>query len=136
MGERLALVLGSDAPDRLHSAAQFVAGAATAGLETHVFLVNSGLAAFTRVAVERPAPVPVGNAPAERIARRLADPDVPGWAEVMRQAKEIGDVRVHACSSSMPLLGLRLEDLDPMVDDIMGMTTFIALYGGSHAMYV
>jgi peroxiredoxin family protein len=136
MGQRLTLVLGSDAPDRLHSAAQLVAGAATAGLETHVFLVHAGLAAFARSAVDQPVPVPVGNAPAERVARRLADPEVPGWAEVMREAKEIGDVHVHACASSLLLLGLALEDLDPMVDDAMGMATFIELYDGSRAMYV
>lgn len=136
MGDRLALVLGSDSADRLHSAAQLVAGSATAGLETHVFLVNAGLAAFARSAIDVPVPVPVGNAPAEQIARRLADPEVPGWAEVMRQAKEIGDVHVHACASSLVLLGLTLADLDPMVDDALGMATFIEMYDGSRAMYV
>lgn len=136
MGERLSLVLASDASDRLHAAAQFVAGAAAAGVETHVFLVHAGLAAFQRSAIDVPVPVPVGSTPHDVLARRLADPDVPSWAEVIREAKEIGDVRVHGCAASMSLLGLELDDLDPMVDDVMPMATFIEAYDGAHAMYV
>jgi peroxiredoxin family protein len=136
MGDRLALVLGTDAPDRLHAAAQLVAGAATAGLETHVILVNSGLAAFTRGAVDATPAVPRGDAPGVRVARRLADPDVPRWSEVMRQAKEIGDVHVHACASSLALLEAELADFDPMVDDVLGMAAFLEAYDGAHAMYV
>ena len=35
------------------------------------------------------------------------------WSELLRQAKEIGDVSIHACSLSMDLLDITEEDLDP-----------------------
>ncbi|MEZ5117363.1 MAG: hypothetical protein R2737_13950 [Candidatus Nanopelagicales bacterium] len=138
MTERLSLVLGSDEPDRLHAAAQLVAGAAAAGVETDVLLVHSGLAAFLSSAVDAPVPAVagVGGGPGDLVTRRLADPDVPRWAEVLREAREIGVVHVHACKSSLALLDASLDDLDPMVDDAVSVATFMARYDGAHAMYV
>jgi len=46
------------------------------------------------------------------------------WSEMFRQAKEIGDVGIHACSLSMEMLGLKAEDLDPLVDDQEGVASF------------
>ncbi len=136
MGERLTVVLSSGAPDRLHAAASLVAGAAAVGLETHVLLVHAGLAAFDREAVAMPMTVVPGDGPAAVVCRRLAEPDVPAWSEVLREAKEIGEVHVHACSSSLRLLGMQLEQLDPMVDDVLGVAAFLQLYDGARAMYV
>ena len=52
------------------------------------------------------------------------------WSAVLAQAKELGEVRVHACSLSMDLFGLAPGDLDPLVDDVEGITTFMLAADG------
>src|SRR6266498_1481200 len=52
------------------------------------------------------------------------------WSTVLAQAKQLGEVRVHACSLSMDLLGLAKDDLDPLVDDVEGVTVFMLAADG------
>ena len=47
------------------------------------------------------------------------------WSDTLRQAKEVGDVRVHACANSMETFGLDMDDMDPMVDDVAGVAMFL-----------
>jgi peroxiredoxin family protein len=49
---------------------------------------------------------------------------------VLAQAKELGEVRVHACSLSMDMLDLTQDDLDPLVDDVEGVTAFMLAADG------
>jgi peroxiredoxin family protein len=49
---------------------------------------------------------------------------------LLAQAKELGDVRLHACSLSLDMLGLTKDDLDPMVDDVEGITAFMIAADG------
>jgi hypothetical protein len=66
-----------------------------------------------------PRPGRRGNA-----VRRLRRTGGASWSETLRQAKDIGDVRIQACSLSMDLLGIGMTDLDPLVDDVEGVATF------------
>ena len=52
------------------------------------------------------------------------------WSELFRQAKEIGDVGLHACSLSMEMFGITKDDLDPLVDDVEGVAAFMAAVDG------
>jgi peroxiredoxin family protein len=47
------------------------------------------------------------------------------WSELFRQAKDIGDVKIHACALSMELFAITQEDLDPLVDDVEGVAAFM-----------
>lgn len=50
---------------------------------------------------------------------------VPSWLDTLRTAKEMGTVKVRACGMTMDLFGLKLEDLEDVVDDIAGVGEFI-----------
>ncbi len=66
---------------------------------------------------------PEGAAAMARIAERGAQQH---WADLLAQAKTIGDVGIHACALSMDLLELSAADLDPLVDDVEGVAAFMA----------
>jgi peroxiredoxin family protein len=51
--------------------------------------------------------------------------NVPSWYETLKQAKELGNLKVHACSLMFGIMDLKKEDLDPIVDDIIGAATFM-----------
>ena len=53
------------------------------------------------------------------------------WSELFRQAKDVGEVGIHACSLSMEMFDITKDDLDPMVDDVEGVASFFAEADGS-----
>jgi peroxiredoxin family protein len=59
-----------------------------------------------------------------------------GWAEVLRQAKDLGEVEIQACSLSMDLLGLAEPDLDPLVDGVEGITAFYLNAGEGNLVFI
>ena len=66
-----------------------------------------------------------GRDMADQLFSIMKEKKVPGWKEMLRQAKEVGTVRIFACAMFADLLGLKKEDLDPMVDEIIGVTEFV-----------
>lgn len=122
----LSLVLFSGTDDRLGAAAILATGAAAMGRPVNLFLQYWALDAFRkeRVTTDHGVAAEAGEAGAAMVRRDQAGPR--HWSELLRQAKDIGDVRIHACALSMELFGLAAEDLDPLVDDVEGVAAFMS----------
>jgi peroxiredoxin family protein len=126
----IALLSGTD--DKLNAAALLTAGAAALGRKVDILLQYWALDAFragntTKDHGLAPEAGPDGAAAVHRLA---AEGGGQHWSTVLAQAKQLGEVRVHACSLSMDLLGLAKDDLDPLVDDVEGVTAFMLAADG------
>jgi peroxiredoxin family protein len=137
MEEPLNLVLFSGTDDKLNAAAVLTAGAAALGRPVHVFLQYWALDAFRATRIEADH----GLAPEAGEAGRQAVDDLraagqASWAETLRQAKDIGEVDIQACSLSMDLLHLEASDLDPLVDDVEGVTAFYLAAGNGPVVFI
>ncbi len=120
--ETLSLVLFSGTDDRLNAAAVLTAGAAAMGRRVNIFLQYWALDAFrTGKILEDHGLAPEAGPGGAELVKRYGSQH---WSEIFRQAKEIGEVGIHACSLSMEMLGLKGEDLDPLVDDQEGVASF------------
>src|SRR6266702_5578757 len=126
MQVRMSLIVFSGTVDKLMAASILTTGAAAMGLEVEVFLTTWGLEAFrkdnykTNMKVskdfEEYAPVMME----QMIAKK-----VPSWMETLKGAMEIGNVKINACSMTMELFDLKLEDLEPVVTEVTGVATFV-----------
>jgi peroxiredoxin family protein len=128
----LSIALFSGTDDKLNAAALLTAGAAALGRKVDVLLQYWALDAFragntTKDHGLAPEAGPDGAAAVQRLA---AEGGAQHWSAVLAQAKELGEVRVHACSLSMDLLGLTQGALDPLVDDVEGITAFMLAADG------
>jgi peroxiredoxin family protein len=45
--------------------------------------------------------------------------------ETLKGAMEIGNVKISACSMTMELFDMKLEDLEPVVSEVTGVATFV-----------
>ncbi|OGN86913.1 MAG: hypothetical protein A2X23_00845 [Chloroflexi bacterium GWC2_73_18] len=137
MEERLALVLFSGTDDKLQAAAVLTAGAAALGRPVHIFLQYWALDAFRadRIAGDHGL-APEAGAEGRAAVDALAKAGQASWAETLRQAKELGDVRIEACSLSMDLLDLEPSDLDPLVDGVEGVTAFWVNAGEGQVVFI
>ena len=120
----LNLVLVSGTDDRLGAAAVLAAGAAALGRPVNILLTYSALDAFRK---DRIGDVGLSaDAPAS-VAKRYSEARQSGmgtWADNFAAAKDIGEVKIIACSLSMDFLKLEESDLSPLVDEVAGVTGF------------
>jgi peroxiredoxin family protein len=116
------LVLFSGTDDKLNAAAVLMAGAAAMGRKVNVFLQYWALDAFRtdRITKDHGVAPEAGRDGAELLQRHGGQ----HFSEILRQAKSIGDVKIHACSLSMEMFGITVDDLDPLVDDQTGVASF------------
>ena len=123
---RMSIVLFSGTTDKLLAASILATGAAAMGMEVDLFLTTWGIVAFrkddyktnTRVSRDYEDYGPV-------MAERMHAKHAPTWMENLLGAREIGDVKIAACSMTMELFGLTLTDLEPIVDEITGVASFV-----------
>jgi peroxiredoxin family protein len=124
----LSLVLFSGTDDKLNAAAVLAVGAAAMERPVNVFLQYYALDAFRadRIRLDHAlsAEATTDQAPAVR------GHDGTHWSELFRQAKDVGEVGIHACALSMEIFKLTKADLDPLVDDVEGVAAFMAAATG------
>ena len=130
MSDTLSIVLFSGTEDKLHAAATLAVGAVAMDRPVNVLLMYWALDAFRADRIEKDhglaydAARPRFNEPVDRVG------EIP-WLQTFRQAKEIGEMTVLACSGSLEVLGIDVSALDPLVDSSGGIATFlIAAEGG------
>jgi Uncharacterized conserved protein len=126
MSDKLAIVVFSGTVDRLLPAAIIASGGVAMGMDVELFLTFWGLNAFKKDSVnsntrfskdyEDMAPV---------MMQIMKNKNVPSWFEMLKKAKEIGNVKVHACAMTYDLLDMKKEDLAEIVDDVIGVGEFI-----------
>lgn len=137
MDQPLNLVLFSGTDDKLQAAAVLTAGAAALGKPVNVFLQYWALDAFRRDRINRDHGLaPEAGSEGRVHVDHLRAAGQVGWAEVLRQAKDLGEVEIQACSLSMDLLGLAEPDLDPLVDGVEGITAFYLNAGEGHLVFI
>ena len=119
----LSLVLFSGTDDKLNAAAVLTVGAAVMGRPVNIFLQYYALRAF------RAGKVCADHALAWEATDALTHVihAHPGqhWSELLKQAKEVGEVNIQACALSMDMFHLKQADLDPLVDGIEGVAAFM-----------
>jgi len=130
----LRLVLFSGSDDKLTAAAVLAVGAAVMGRPVNVFLQYYALDAFRagRVALDH------GLAPEATPEQAASVHGHPGqhWSDLLRQAKEVGEVDIQACALSMDIYGITRADLDPMVDGVEGVAAFMASASEGQVVFI
>ncbi len=137
MSDTFSLVLCSGTDDKLESAAIMAAGAAALGNRVNVLLQFWALDAFRAGAIDTDHGLLPEAGPAGAAAVREHTPQgrLP-WAETLRQAKDLGEVEIQACTNSLDLLGLDATQLDPLVDGACGIAAFLINAEGGPIVFV
>jgi peroxiredoxin family protein len=121
------MVVFSGTVDRLYPAAIMASGAVAMGMDVDIFLTFYGLDAFRKGQPSTNTKMDVNYAElAPILVQLMREKNVPSWYEMLRIAKEMGKVQVHACAMTLDLMGLKKDDLDPIIDDVVGVGEFVS----------
>jgi peroxiredoxin family protein len=126
MQERMSIIVFSGTVDKLMAASILATGGAAMGMEVELFLTTWGLEAFrkdgyktnTKVSKDFEEYGPV-------MMEQMMAKKVPSWMENFKNAMEVGEVKIYACSMTMELFDMKLSDLEPIVTDVTGVATFV-----------
>jgi peroxiredoxin family protein len=126
MADKMSIVLFSGTVDKLMAVSTLATGAAAMGQEVDIFLTFWGLNAFRKDKVRTNAKFSADFAEfAAPAMEAMQAKGVRHWLDTLYDAKEIGDVHVKACSMTMELFGWCKDDLDPIVEEVTGVATFV-----------
>lgn len=126
MSGKMSIIAFSGTVDKLFAVSTLATGAVAMGLDVDIFLTFWGLNAFRKDQVRANTRFSADFAEfAEPALQAIQTKNVPHWLDTLYGAKEIGNVRVLACSMTMELFGWNLQDLDPIVSDVTGVATFV-----------
>src|SRR6266581_6986555 len=126
MAERMSIIVFSGTVDKLMAASILGTGGAAMGMEVEIFLTTWGLEAFRKDGYKTNMKVSkdfeeYGPVMMEQMMAKK----VPSWMDNFKNAMEVGDVKILACSMTMELFDMKLSDLEPIVTEVTGVATFV-----------
>jgi len=130
----ISLVLFSGTDDKLTAAAVLAIGAAAMGRPVNIFLQYYALDAFRagRVCMDHGLAADATSAQCASAHGHKGQ----HWSELLRQAKEVGEVDIQACALSMDMFGIGHADLDPLVDGVEGVAAFTAAAAEGQIVFI
>ncbi len=131
---KLSMIVFSGTADRFIPVGVLAQAAAAMGMEVSLFVTGFALHAFTKEHHDLPFPTEFA-AMAPALAQGMQAGHVPGWDQMLRQAKELG-ARVYACSMMSQVMGLGREDFNDLVDDVVGAATFLQMAEGGQTIFI
>ncbi len=126
---RVAIFLHAADYDRLHQGASIAATATALGRDVQLFFFWWALDALARGALSSPSFAHVAGEAGAR-ATEAFEEGAPTAAELLEAARATGKCRTYACSASARFVGLRPEALEPLVDQVAGWSSILALTEG------
>ena len=120
---KLSIILFSGTIDKLLPVGVLSSAAAAHGMQVRIFATFWGLMALRKDA--QPKMSKDFEELGAQMSSILKEKNVPSWIDMIRQAKEIGDVKVYACAMTFDMFGMKKEDLVDIVDDVVGAGEYI-----------
>ena len=121
--KKMALIVHSGTMDKLQPALTLASTAPAMDVEAHLFFTFWGLDALTKGGLEK-AKLPGLMRLGTGMKNRMDKANIPTLQTLLQMAKESGDVKFYACSTTMELMKIKKEELIPEVDDIIGAASF------------
>ncbi|GAB6944021.1 hypothetical protein [Vulcanisaeta sp. JCM 14467] len=133
---RILILITSSTLDRLITLGTITLGAVSMGHEVAIYATQSASFAFLRGYADK-----IGGYNSDSVLSELAGGVVRGyndaikggrfyrWYEMIRQAKEIGNVRVYVCTQPFELAGIKvgLGDFLDVVDELVMIGKYVEL---------
>jgi len=150
--ERLMIILSKGTLDMVYPAFMLATTGAAMGKEVHMFFTFWGMNAVTTKTSANLKVASVGNpglpmpnilgiipgmtSMATRMMKgRIGKAKVPSIPDMIKTAKDLG-VKLHACSTTLEVMGTTKEMLLPEVDDIVGAATMLELSDKAQIIFI
>ena len=125
MVDKASIVLASGTVDKLMAGSIIVSGAVANAMEVNVFVTFWALMEMRKNAGENTKLGVEGKGMEKQLFSIMKEKKVPSWKDTLKQAMEVGDVHVYGCAMFADLMGIGKDDLDPMIEEVIGVSQFV-----------
>lgn len=133
MEEGYVIILCSEELEKLQAASMIAAIAAASDEPVEIFVTMGALTAFEKETVEKKTFV------GGRVATAMLTSEstkVPLFTDQLMQARELGPLKMYACTMAMDLLDRELDDYVDVFDDVLGVSGFLKKARGKEIIFV
>jgi peroxiredoxin family protein len=117
--------------DKLHQVATLGLTAAAMGKDVVVVLLFWTIKKLAQGDLDTVDFPPEYRQHGEEVARLLQEKKVPKISEMFREAKQVGQFRLVACSAGLEYMGVDQEVVAQRVDEVMGLPAILTLTAGA-----
>ncbi len=118
------LVIVCTSVDKLQEAAMIASGAIVNDEQVFMFCMHDAVYALKKNAAAEPEVHSPYPEVVEKINKAISENIILPWKSLLKELKELGDLKIVVCSQIAEILGLTSEDdFDPIVDEIAGVAT-------------
>ncbi len=111
MPDKMAITVFSGSVDRLTGMAILVSGAVALDMEVEIFLQLWGVYAFKKDVIRENHHFSEFKELVQKVAERIKELKLPTWFELLKQAREMGNVKIYACSTACKIWNVTKDDL-------------------------
>ncbi len=126
--QKLCLGILTGSIDKLTAAGIIISGAIADDMEVEVFALMHGARAFLKNLANDPTNLPMAENSNLRsqFENALKQLKVNYWLDFFKQAKQMGNVKIHICGLAGKIWGgYKLDDFVDIADDIVGIHQYI-----------
>ena len=132
------IIMFSGTADKFIPLGNLTQTAANMGVPVNIFVTGWATMAFRKEGykqVNRVSKEFEDLAPA--LMQGMQEMGAPSWYEMLKSAKEVGDVKIYMCSTTAQAMKLDLKnDLDPIVDEVVGAAAFMQISAGGQTIFI
>ena len=134
----ISFIMFSGTADKFIPLGILTQSAVNLGMPVSIFATGWATMAFTKGGKEKVTRMPKEfEDMAPLLMKGMQDLKAPSWYDMIKSAKELGDVKVYVCSMMAQALKIDTEHgLDPIVDDVVGAAAFLQMSEGSDKIMI
>ncbi|MGC9122830.1 MAG: DsrE/DsrF/DrsH-like family protein [Thermoplasmata archaeon] len=134
----LAIILFSATADRLIPVGVLSQAAANMDVPVKIFVTGWATNLFRKNSNKNVTTFPKEyESMAPILMEGLKKMNAPSWFDMLKSSKEYGDIKIYVCSLMAGALDIKSKDeLDPIVDDIIGAAAFLEISAGYQTLFI
>lgn len=117
--------------DKLHQVATLALTAAAMGKDVSVILLFWTIKKLATGQIDAVDFPPEYAEHADEVRRLLRERKVPKISEMFREARQVGQFRLVACSAGLEYMGVDAETVAKSVDEVMGLPAILSFTAGA-----
>ena len=122
----MSIILFSGTVDKMMAASVMASGGVMMGMNVDIFVTYYGLNSLLKENIQTNTRFSKDfDEMAGLMMAMMQQKHMPSWYDTLKQAKEMGNVKVHGCTMTAELMGQKKENYDPIIDDMVGVATFV-----------
>ena len=136
MTDKMSLVIFSGTEDKLMAASIIASGAVANDMDVNIFVTFWGLTKTLKAGKSAPELSFDGQKMKDQVFAIMKQKNIPDWITMLNNAKEVGNIKVYGCAMFADMLSLKKEDMDPIVDEIIGVNEFVSMSKDSVTLFI